>query len=95
MSSAGLSSVAALVAVNTTLGACAGALSAMFTSTIIDERRTGVHTYDLGLTMNGCLSGLVAITAGAATVETWAAVLIGVIAGWAYLWGSHLLKKFR
>ena len=95
MSSAGLSSVAALVAVNTTLGACAGALSAMFTSTIIDERRTGVHTYDLGLTMNGCLTGLVSITAGAATVETWAAVLIGVLGGWFYLWGSHLLKKFR
>lgn len=31
--------VAALVAVNTTLAACTGALSAMFTSSIIDERR--------------------------------------------------------
>jgi Amt family ammonium transporter len=95
VSSAGLSSVAALVAVNTTLGACAAALSAMFTSTIIDERRTGVHTYDLGVTMNGCLTGLVSITAGAATVDTWAAVLIGVIAGWVYIFGSYLCVKLR
>jgi len=45
--------------------------------------------------MNGCLTGLVAITAGAATVETWGAVVIGVCAGWFYLLGSHLLVKFR
>ena len=49
--------VAALVAVNTTLAACAGAVSAMFTSTYLDWWLTGVHTYDLGYTMNGCLTG--------------------------------------
>ena len=87
--------VAALVAVNTTLSACAGAVSAMFTSTFIDWRKTGVSTYDLGYTMNGCLTGLVAVTAGCATVETWAAVLIGVVAGWVYLALSKLLVKLR
>jgi len=45
--------VAALVAVNTTLGACAGAISAMFTSSFIDWRRTGIFTYDVMYTMNG------------------------------------------
>jgi Amt family ammonium transporter len=55
----------------------------------------GYHTYDLGYTMNGCLTGLVAITAGCATVETWAAVLIGMVAGWVYLLGSKLLIKYR
>jgi ammonium transporter, Amt family len=45
--------------------------------------------------MNGCLSGLVAITAGCATVDTWAAVLIGICAGWFYLLGSKLLVYFR
>mmetsp|Transcript_166 Transcript_166/g.283 ORF Transcript_166/g.283 Transcript_166/m.283 type:complete len:221 (+) Transcript_166:1333-1995(+) len=45
--------------------------------------------------MNGCLTGLVAITAGCATVETWAAVVIGIIAGWFYLIGSYLLVKFK
>ncbi len=87
--------VAALVAVNTTLSACAGAISAMFTSTLLDWWYTGVHTYDLGYTMNGCLTGLVGITAGCATVETWAAVLIGVISGWVYLGASKLMIKLR
>jgi ammonia channel protein AmtB len=61
-----LGKTAALVTVNTTLGACAGALSALFTSTMFDYWYTGVHTYDLAYTMNGCLTGLVAITAPAA-----------------------------
>jgi Amt family ammonium transporter len=45
--------------------------------------------------MNGCLTGLVAITAGCATVDTYAAVLIGIIAGWVYLLASKLLVKLR
>lgn len=45
--------------------------------------------------MNGCLTGLVAITAGAATVEPWAGVAIGICAGWFYLMGSALLVRFR
>jgi Amt family ammonium transporter len=50
---------------------------------------------DLGYTMNGCLTGLVAITAGCATVDTWAAVVIGIFAGAFYLMGSRLLVRFR
>jgi Amt family ammonium transporter len=57
--------------------------------------RTGVHTYDPAKTCNGCLTGLAAITGGAATVEPWAAVVIGVCAGWVYLLGSSLLVRFR
>ena len=62
---------------------------------MFDYWYTGVHTYDLGYTMNGCLTGLVAVTAGCATVDTWAAVVIGIIAGWVYLAGSKLLIHFR
>ncbi len=45
--------------------------------------------------MNGCLTGLVAITAGCATVETWAAVIIGMFAGLFYLLASRLLVRLR
>jgi Amt family ammonium transporter len=95
ISSSELGDSASLAAVNTTLAACAGAISAMFTSTLIDWRKTGVATYDLGYTMNGCLTGLVAITAGCATVEPWAGVVIGICAGWFYLLGSNILIRLR
>lgn len=72
ISTSELGDVASLVAVNTTLGAAAGALSGMFTSTIIDERKTGVFQWDTTAAMNGCLTGLVGITAGCATVDPWA-----------------------
>ena len=36
-----------------------------------------------------------AITAGCATVDTWAAVVIGIISGWVYLTISKLLVKVR
>lgn len=39
ISTTDMGDVASLVTVNTTLGACAGALSAMFTSTFFSERR--------------------------------------------------------
>ena len=47
------------------------------------------------MTMNGCLTGLVAITAGCASVDTWAAVLIGIIAGWVYMFASKLIIRLR
>mmetsp|Transcript_11583 Transcript_11583/g.19800 ORF Transcript_11583/g.19800 Transcript_11583/m.19800 type:complete len:540 (-) Transcript_11583:173-1792(-) len=93
--SAQLGDVASLVAVNTTLGAAAGALSGMFTSTILDERKTGVYTFDTTAAMNGCLTGLVAITAGCATVEPWAGFVIGLVAGWVYLGASALILRLK
>jgi ammonium transporter, Amt family len=45
--------------------------------------------------MNGCLSGLVAVTAGCATVDPWAAVIIGIGAGAFYLMGSKILVLCR
>jgi len=95
ISSGELGDVASLVAVNTTLGAAAAALSGLFTSTLVDARKTGLYTYDTTAAMNGCLTGLVGITAGCATVEPWAAFVIGIVAGWVYLAGSALLIRLK
>jgi ammonium transporter, Amt family len=95
ISTAKLGDVASLVAVNTTLAACSGAITAMFVSTWWDVRQVGLAQWDLGYTMNGCLTGLVAITSPCATVDTWAAVVIGIGAGIFYLLASKLLVRLR
>jgi Amt family ammonium transporter len=72
--SGGYAALAAKVAVNTTLAAGAGTVAMTFLS----KFRTG--KYDIGLTINGALGGLVGITAPCATVDPWAAVVIGAVA---------------
>ena len=88
-------SVAALAAVTTTIAGATGVVSGMFTDTIIEALTTGEVSYDLTMAMNGGLAGLVAITAGCATVTPWAAVIIGMIAGWVYYGASKLLIKLK
>lgn len=70
----GFADVAAKVAVTTTLAACAAAVTAVFYT----KMRTG-H-YDIGVILNAVLGGLVGITAPCATVDPWAAIVIGVVA---------------
>jgi Amt family ammonium transporter len=64
-----------VIAVNTNMAAAAGALAAM----IFTYAKT--KTFDIGMTLNGALAGLVAITAPCAWVAPWASVLIGLVAG--------------
>ncbi|MEA3293598.1 MAG: ammonium transporter [Euryarchaeota archaeon] len=64
-----------LAIVNTFLAAAAGAVAAM----ILTWLKTGKP--DPSLTANGVLAGLVAITAPCGSVENWAAIVIGLIAG--------------
>ncbi len=63
------------IAVTTNLAAAAGAIAAMITSWILFKKPDG------SMTLNGALAGLVAITAGCATVSPAGAILIGLIAG--------------
>jgi len=91
----GYGDIMALCAVTTTLSAAAGAVSAMFTDTILGYLAEGEAEYDLTMCMNGCLSGLVGITAGCSVVEPWAALVIGLIAGVVYVGASKLLVKLK
>jgi Amt family ammonium transporter len=87
--------VAALAAVNTSLAGASGAIGALMTNLYIEERKTGELAFDLTAAMNGTLAGLVAITACCGTIETWAAICVGIVAGWIYLMGSKMLLKLR
>jgi Amt family ammonium transporter len=87
--------VAALAAVNTTLSAASSAISALFTQYYLMKRQTGECSLNLSAAMNGCLAGLVAVTASCGTIENWAAVCVGIVAGWIYLAGSHLLITLK
>ena len=95
IANANSASTASLAAVTTTLAAAAGCMTAMFTDSIIESMATGEVSYDLTMAMNGCLGGLVAITSGCATVEPFAALIIGAIGGLCYLGGSKMLIKLR
>jgi len=86
---------AANAAVSTALSGAMGGISALFTHLWWVERRTGEPHFDLIKCMNGALAGLVAITGGCGVVEPWAAIIIGLIAGWLYLWSSALLVSLR
>ena len=63
------------VFVTTTLAAAAGIVTAMLTSWTVQKKP------DLTMVLNGCLAGLVGITAGADVVSVGSAVIIGAVAG--------------
>jgi ammonium transporter, Amt family len=87
--------VSALCAVTTTLAAAAGCVTAMFTDSLLEMRHSGEVSYDLTMAMNGCLGGLVAVTAGCAVYEPWVAIIVGMIGGWAYILGTKTLIMFK
>lgn len=65
----------AMIFVNTNLAAATAAVFAMFTSWIKFGKP------DAGMSLNGALAGLVAITAGCANVSPLSSIIIGAIAG--------------
>jgi len=80
-------------AVNTTLAAAGGTISALLAKAWLVERETGEAMFSLADALMGCLSGLVSITGGCAYVESWAAIIIGLISGILYLAGSRLMIR--
>lgn len=75
------------VALNTNLAAAAGAVAALLVSWAV------LGKSDVPTMLNGALAGLVAITASCAFVETWAAVLIGFVAGILVFYSVRFFEK--
>jgi Amt family ammonium transporter len=63
------------VLVTTSLAAAAGIIGSMATSWIVQKEP------DLSMVLNGCLAGLVGITAGADVVSVTASIIIGLVCG--------------
>ncbi|NOY87262.1 MAG: ammonium transporter [Deltaproteobacteria bacterium] len=77
------------IAVNTNLAAAAGAVMSMIASWVLFKKP------DVGISLNGALAGLVAITAGCANVSPAGAVAIGGIAGVVVLFSVLFFDKIR
>src|SRR5712675_812953 len=77
------------VSFNTTMAACSAGLTALF----YVYRRVG--KWDLGITTNGFLAGLVAITCPCYWVSPTGAFFIGLVAGFAVIWATDALEYLR
>lgn len=75
------------VALVTWLGGAAGVLGAMATIYLV------TRSFDIGMTANGAVAGLVAITAPSGYVEFWFAPLIGLVAGVIVVTGVILIDR--
>jgi len=73
---------------NTQLAAAAGVIAA----TLVTWIKT--RSLDVGMAGNGAIAGLVGITAGCGFVETWAAPIIGFIAGIIVVLGVLAIEKY-
>lgn len=78
------------VSFNTTLAACSAGLTAL----LYGYYKTD-HKWDLALTVNGFLAGLVAITCPCYWVDPEGAFLLGIGAGFVVVWGIDLLEYLR
>ncbi len=77
------------IAITTNLAAAAGAILAMITAWII------LGKPDAGMALNGALAGLVAITAGCASVSPVSAAIIGALGGIVVVLSVLLFEKLR
>jgi Amt family ammonium transporter len=87
--SKGLANVAGKVAVNTTISAASGGITATFLGKILTKN------YDITLGLNGLLAALVSVTASCAVVEPWHALVIGSIGASLFVIGHYALLKLK
>ena len=79
----------ARIAVNTNLAAAAGAIASLITAWVIFRKP------DAGMTLNGTLAGLVAITSPCANVSPVSSIYIGVIAGFVVVLSVLFFDRIR
>lgn len=79
----------ALITVTTDFAATTGAITAMLLSYYFTKK------WDPGMAMNGCLGGLVAITAPTAFVTPMGSLAIGIVAGAIVYFGTGLMEKLH
>jgi Amt family ammonium transporter len=79
----------ASIAINTMLAAASGGTSAL----LITMKKFGKA--DPSMTINGVLSGLVAVTAGCAFVSQWSAIIIGAISGVIVIYATLLVDHLK
>ena len=77
------------IAINTMLSAASGGTVAL----LMTLKRFGKA--DPSMTINGVLSGLVAITAGCAYVSEWSAIIIGVISGIIVIYATLFIDNIK
>jgi len=77
------------VSFNTTMAACSAGLAALFISYVRGKK------WDLGLSVNGFLAGLVAITCPCYWVDPVGAFFIGIVAAFVVVFGLDLLEWLR
>jgi Amt family ammonium transporter len=77
------------VSFNTTMAACSAGLAALFYA------YARVRKWDLGITTNGFLAGLVAITCPCYWVSPTGAFFIGLVAGVVVIWAIDALEYLR
>jgi Amt family ammonium transporter len=83
--------LAIIPAINTLLAGASGGISAMYYMWMVGPTKKP----DPGMSVNGVLAGLVAITAPCAFVDTWAAVVIGLVAGVLVCLATFALEKMH
>ena len=88
--------LAALAAVNTSLGAGVGGITALLFEYMILRYTSldGAH-FDIQFAINGCLVGIVSITAGCFVMEPFASAICAFTAGILYVISNHWLVRMR
>ncbi|AGK55440.1 ammonium transporter [Bacillus sp. 1NLA3E] len=79
----------AAIAINTMLAGASGGTAALF----LTMKKFGKA--DPSMTINGVLSGLVAVTAGCATISQWSAIAIGIISGVIVIYATLLIDHLK